>query len=136
MRRIGILGRLGAVLLSTMAHGGWPAEPGVTGTPTRPGHRGSGKSRAAAAVANHRFKSMGRPTAARWWHVVASGAFDPAQDAVVLFAAGKRDRKAEKLNRDMAASVNNNFAHGCGTRGLHLTAVPHIASLNPFHVAH
>lgn len=61
---------------------------------------------------------------------------DPQQAAAIQFAAGKRDRKAEKLNHDLAASVNNNFAHGCGTRGLHLTAVPHLARLNPFHVAH
>ena len=125
MKRIGILGRLGAVLLSTMAHGGWPAE-------IAQGQRGSGKSRAAATVANHRFKNMGRPAARRWWHDPEQ----PDQAATILFAAGKRDRKAEKLHSQTinawlnpAHVKSENPEPGQYTRWFTPT-------LNPFHVAH
>lgn len=126
MKRIGILSGMGAMAMAVLAHGGWPAE-------IAQGQRGSGKSRATAAVASHHFKNMGRPTAARWWHDLKDG----AQLRTMEAAFAKRQRKNAKRAKDLCESVNNNWAHGHGKPGLHPSAVPHFSGrTNPFHVAH
>lgn len=126
MKRIGILSGMGSAVLAMLAHGGWPAE-------IAQGQRGSGKSRAAATVANHRFKNMGRPTAARWWHDLKDGAQLRAMEA----AFAKRQRKAEKLQLNTYRSFMGNYAHHNAFAKLHdETQFIAPARLNPFHVAH
>lgn len=72
------------------------------------------------------------PLTVRHWHNPA----DPAQARRIEAAAAKRERRAEKLKRDLAAAVNNNWAHGIGKRHVHLSPVPDCSGrLNPFHVA-
>lgn len=126
MNRLGIIGRLGAVLLSTMAHGGWPAE-------IAQGQRGSGKSRAAAMVANHRFKNMGRPTAKRWWHDSSEFYQSNALEA----ATAKRQRRESKRHNIFAKASSNpahrtNYEYSPGGRVIGVT-IP--ASLSPTYVA-
>lgn len=61
---------------------------------------------------------------------------DPVQAARIEAAAVKRGRRAEKLQRDAAAAVNNNWAHGIGKRHVHLSPVPDCSGrLNPFYIA-
>lgn len=59
---------------------------------------------------------------------------DPFQAQRIEAAAAKRQRKAEKLQRETLESATNNWAHGTGVRGQHLAALP-AGNLNPFYIA-
>lgn len=73
-----------------------------------------------------------RPTDARWWHDLKQ----PIQCRKLQAAKDKREERAAKLSRDAATATNNNWAHGIGKRGLHLTPVPEFSGrLNPFYIA-
>lgn len=75
------------------------------------------------------------PEVGRYWHQGIVNA-DAIQKQLIVSAHAKRQRRAEKLQRDMAASTNGNWAHGIGKRGVHLSPVPQLsARLNPFYVA-
>lgn len=120
----GLGGRLGAVLLSLMAHGGYDSQLiGSAPTPKKKAQkRGAAKTRLVITA----------PARARYWH---EGASNPDQ-AVVMAAADERRRfRADKLNAHHNRSYVRNQAHifeGAqwvpGTFGLPLR-------LNPFYVA-
>lgn len=122
----GIGGRLGAVLLSLMAHGGYNADlVGSAPTPKQKAQkRGAAKTRLVITA----------PERARYWH---EGAGNPDQAAVMAAADERRRYRGEKLSRDLCRATNSNWAHGVGKRGFHDFPVPtHRGNLNPFAVSH
>jgi len=79
-----------------------------------------------------RYGYKPNPEQPRFWHNIS----EPVQVQRFRDAQVKRLRKAAKLSRDTAAATNNNWAHGIGKRGLHLTPVPEFSGrLNPFYIA-
>lgn len=96
-----------------------PATVGVSAPPMRPGQRGTGKSRSAAAYA--RYRISGHPNAPRHWHDRA----EFYQSNALKAAVKKRRRKAAKLHWDL---LGHNRAHVDQFDNLH-------DRLNPFYIA-
>jgi len=120
MKRIlGLAALLGHALTASTGIQPWRIAPGGRGANKRP-------------VRNpFTYKGMA-PEYSRYWHDMS----DPVQAERFAAAELKRQRKAEKLQRDAATATNNNWAHGVGKRGVHLSPAPEFSGrLNPFYVA-
>lgn len=117
-----------ALALAALLSGGTPM---IEGPGSRPRKRGKGKGRIERIMGLHRSIYRRMPEDSRNWH----NPKDPVQAERIAAAQVKRDRKGEKLHRDMKCSMRWNGAHQTGVvekLGNVISDVP--ARLNPLYV--